>query len=136
KYQVTNIHKDYVITKANSAWRTEKSRRRRLVRDAKTVEAKKRRLPTYCKKEDLEAFITHSTSEKFQKKSKQAAEARSQVKAQYTGGRKGIPTRWKELEMKSPTGEIYRPSVFLETHEFTQMIIPHLLNHWPLQKWH
>ncbi|KAI3995719.1 hypothetical protein MKX01_020792 [Papaver californicum] len=88
-------------------------------RDAKTVEENKRRLPTYCKKEDWEAFITYNTSENFQKKSKQAAEARSQVKAQYTGGRKGIPTRWKELEMKSPTGEIYRPSIFLETHKFT-----------------
>ncbi|KAI3956439.1 hypothetical protein MKX01_016852 [Papaver californicum] len=46
--------REYVLTKGNSAWRTEKSKQRRLVKDATTVQEKKRRLPTYCKKEDWE----------------------------------------------------------------------------------
>ncbi|KAI3953682.1 hypothetical protein MKW98_017506 [Papaver atlanticum] len=118
-YQVTQIHKKYVLTKANSAWRTEKSKQWRLVNGATTIEEKKRKVPTYYKKDDWERFITNNTSEDFQKKSEQGAQARSQVKAQYTGGRKGVPRRWLELEKESPTGEIYRPDVFLKTHKVT-----------------
>ncbi|RZC78873.1 hypothetical protein C5167_003112 [Papaver somniferum] len=58
---------------------------------------KKRKLPTYNKKEDWEKFINNISDPKWLKKSEQAAEARSNVKAQYTGGRKGVPTRWNEL---------------------------------------
>ncbi|XP_026436414.1 uncharacterized protein LOC113334352 [Papaver somniferum] len=44
---------------------------------------------------------------------------RSQVKARYTGGRKGVPRTWHEMEKESPTGEIYRPYVFVKTHKVT-----------------
>ncbi|KAI3835833.1 hypothetical protein MKW92_019698 [Papaver armeniacum] len=104
----TAIHKKYVLAKANSAWRTEKSNKKRLLNDVTSVEEKKRKLPAYNKKEDWEKFINNIIME-----------ARSNVKAQYTGGRKGVPTRWNELEKESPTGQIYRPDVFLKTHRAT-----------------
>ncbi|KAI3954964.1 hypothetical protein MKW98_004967 [Papaver atlanticum] len=84
-----------------------------------SAQEKKRMLPAYNNKEDWEKFIDNMSDPKFLKKSEQAAEARSQVKAQYTGGRKGVPTRWNELEKESPTGQIYRPDVFLKTHRAT-----------------
>ncbi|RZC53857.1 hypothetical protein C5167_012711 [Papaver somniferum] len=55
----------------------------------------------------------------WSKKSEQAAKERSQVKVQYIGGRKGVPTRWIKMEKESPTGAIYKPDVFLETHSVT-----------------
>ncbi|RZC67808.1 hypothetical protein C5167_011497 [Papaver somniferum] len=44
---------------------------------------------------------------------------RSQVKDRYTGGRKGVPRTWLEMEKESPTGEIYRTDVFVKTHKVT-----------------
>ncbi|MCL7048182.1 hypothetical protein MKW94_020283 [Papaver nudicaule] len=117
-YQVTEINKEYVLLKSNSAWRTEKCKQRRKVMDAKTVQEKKRRVPTYYNKDDWEAFIDYNTSDKFKEKSKKASEARAQVQAQYTGGRKGIPRTWLQMEQESPTGEVYRPHVYLATHNF------------------
>ncbi|XP_026459401.1 uncharacterized protein LOC113360066 [Papaver somniferum] len=116
---VTIIHKKYVLAKANSAWRTEKSNKKRSLNDVTSVEEKKRKLPAYNKKDDWEKFINNISDPKWLKKSQQDAEARSDVKAQYTGGRKGVPTRWNELEKESPTGQIYRPDVFLKTHRAT-----------------
>ncbi|XP_026418990.1 uncharacterized protein LOC113314408 [Papaver somniferum] len=118
-YQVTAIHKKCVLAKANSAWRTEKSNKKRLLNDVTSVEEEKRKLPAYNKKEYWEKFINNISDPKWLKKSEQAAEARSNVKAQYTGGRKGVPTRWNELEKESPIGQIYWPDVFLKTHRPT-----------------
>ncbi|RZC55902.1 hypothetical protein C5167_014751 [Papaver somniferum] len=118
-YQVITINKKYVLAKENSAWRTEKSNKKRSLNDVTSVEEKKRKLPAYNKKEDWGKFINNISDPKWLKKFEQAAEARSNVKAQYTGGRKGVPTRWNELEKESPTGQIYRPDVFLKTHRAT-----------------
>ncbi|RZC89589.1 hypothetical protein C5167_027131 [Papaver somniferum] len=63
--------------------------KRRLVNDGTTLQEKKRKLPTFYKKEDWE----NNTSEKFQKKSEQAVRAVTSEGSVYRWQEGGV--KWK-----------------------------------------
>ncbi|XP_026436531.1 uncharacterized protein LOC113334514 isoform X2 [Papaver somniferum] len=133
KYEVTEIYKPNIPTKANVSWRNWKHQLRRVLDKYDTIAEMKRNMleRLIAKREDWESFVDFFNTDEDKKRRAAGKNAREAVELLQSCGKKGISRTIYDLEKESPTGEINRCVVFATTH-VTKTINDQMHPHPPL----
>ncbi|KAI3876791.1 hypothetical protein MKX03_037458 [Papaver bracteatum] len=118
KYEVAEIYKPNILTKANVSWRNWKHQLRLVMDKYDIVAEMKRNMPErlIAKREDWESFFDFCNTDEDKKLRAAGKKAREAVELLQSCGRKGIARTIYDLDKESPTSEINRCVVFATTH--------------------
>ncbi|KAI3915758.1 hypothetical protein MKW92_033187 [Papaver armeniacum] len=126
KYVVPEIYKPNVLLRANKAYKNWKRQLRVEMDKHDTIAERKRNMPKRMIKnrEDWESFVDFCNTDEDRKRRAIGKKAREGLEFLHSCGRKGIHRKIYELEKESPTGEVTRAAIFLDTHISKQINDP------------
>ncbi|RZC55867.1 hypothetical protein C5167_014730 [Papaver somniferum] len=118
KYVVPEIYKPNVLLRANKAYKTWKRQLRVELDKHETTAERKINMPKRLikKREDWESFVDFCNTDEDRKRRAIGKKAREGLEFLHSCGRKGIHRKIYDLEKESPTGEVSRAAIFLDTH--------------------
>ncbi|KAI3863350.1 hypothetical protein MKX03_023290 [Papaver bracteatum] len=118
KYVVPEIYKPNVLLRANKAYKNWKRQLRVEMDKHETIAERKINMPKRMikKREDWESFVDFCNTDEDRKRRAIGKKAREGLEFLHSCGRKGIHRKIYELEKESPTGEVSRAAIFLDTH--------------------
>ncbi|RZC63076.1 hypothetical protein C5167_024822 [Papaver somniferum] len=118
KYVVPEIYKPSVLLRANKAYKNWKRQLRVELDKHETIAERKRNMPKRMikKREDWESFVDFCNTDEDRKRRAIGKKAREGLEFLHSCGRKGIHRKIYDLEKESPTGEVTRAAIFLDTH--------------------
>ncbi|KAI3957988.1 hypothetical protein MKW98_020630 [Papaver atlanticum] len=118
KYVVPEIYKPNVLLRANKAYKNWKRQLRVELDKHDTVAERKINMPKRLIKnrEDWESFVDFCNTDEDKKRRAIGKKAREGLEFLHSCGRKGIHRKIYDLEKESPTGEVTRAAIFLDTH--------------------
>ncbi|KAI3915755.1 hypothetical protein MKW92_033184 [Papaver armeniacum] len=117
-YAVPEIYKPNVLSRAGMSWRNWKHNLRLELDEQKTVAERKKSIPwrLITKREDWESFVDFCNTDEDRKRRAAGKNACKAVELIQSCGRTGIYRKIYEMEKESPTGEVNRAAIFVDTH--------------------
>ncbi|KAI3916514.1 hypothetical protein MKW92_007585 [Papaver armeniacum] len=118
RYVVPEIYKPNVLARASKSYKTWKSQLRGEMDKHETIAEKKNNMPwrLISNREDWESFVDFCNTDEDKKRRAAGRKARENLEFLHSCGRKGIYRKLYELEKESPTGEVNRAAIFVDTH--------------------
>ncbi|XP_026388851.1 uncharacterized protein LOC113283731 [Papaver somniferum] len=118
RYVVPEIYKPNVLSRASKSYKTWKSQLRVEMDKHETVAEKQINMPwrLISNREDWESFVDFCNTDEDKKHRAAGRKARENLEFLHSCGRKGIYRKLYELEKESPTGEVNRAAIFVDTH--------------------
>ncbi|KAI3957989.1 hypothetical protein MKW98_020631 [Papaver atlanticum] len=118
RYVVPEIYKPNVLSRASKSYKTWKSQLRVEMDKHETIAEKKINMPwrLISNREDWESFVDFCNTDEDKKRRAAGRKARENLEFLHSCGRKGIYRKLYELEKESPTGEVNRAAIFVDTH--------------------
>ncbi|XXG82888.1 hypothetical protein AAC387_Pa10g0766 [Persea americana] len=117
-YNINEIHKIFVMKKANISWKGWKYMLRHQAIDKYLTDVeRKSNVPKYVKPEDWVKFVDISSTSAALAAREAGKIARSKLKSPHTTGRKGQARVAAELKAKNPDQPLTRTDLFLATHK-------------------
>ncbi|RZC63078.1 hypothetical protein C5167_024827 [Papaver somniferum] len=117
-YAVPEIYKPNVLSRAGMSWRNWKHNLRLELDEQKTIAERKKNIPwrLITKREDWESFVDFCNTDEDRKRRAAGKKACEAVELIQKCGRTGIYRKIYEMEKESPTGEVNRAAIFVDTH--------------------
>ncbi|KAI3916507.1 hypothetical protein MKW92_007578 [Papaver armeniacum] len=117
-YAVPEIYKPNVLSRAGMSWRNWKHNLRLELDEQKTIAERKQNIPwrLITKREDWESFVDFCNTDEDRKRRAAGKKACKAVELIQSCGRTGIYRKIYEMEKESPTGEVNRAAIFVDTH--------------------
>ncbi|KAI3957984.1 hypothetical protein MKW98_020626 [Papaver atlanticum] len=117
-YAVPEIYKPNVLSRAGMSWRNWKHNLRLELDEQKTIAERKKYIPCrlITKREDWESFVDFCNTDEDRKRRAAGKKACEAVELIQKCGRTGIYRKIYEMEKESPTGEVNRAAIFVDTH--------------------
>ncbi|KAI3915759.1 hypothetical protein MKW92_033188 [Papaver armeniacum] len=118
RYVVPEIYKPNVLARASKSYKTWKSQLRGEMDKHETIAEKKKNMPwrLISNREDWESFVDFCNTDEDKKRRAAGRKARENLEFLHSCGRKGIYRKLYDLEKASPTGEVNRAAIFVDTH--------------------
>ncbi|XP_026457050.1 uncharacterized protein LOC113357805 [Papaver somniferum] len=118
RYVVPEIYKPNVLSRASKSYKTWKSQLRVEMDKHETIDEKKMNMPwrLISNREDWVSFVDFCNTDEDKKRRAAGRKARENLEFLHSCGRKGIYRKLYELEKESPTGEVNRAAIFVDTH--------------------
>ncbi|MCL7050754.1 hypothetical protein MKW94_007431 [Papaver nudicaule] len=118
QYVVPEVYKPSVLSRAGCAWKKWKSQLRTEMDKYETISERKINMPErfISKREDWENFVDFCNTDEDRKRRARGKKANEAMEFVSACGRKGIYRKIYDMEKESPTGEVNRSAIFLDTH--------------------
>ncbi|KAI3894773.1 hypothetical protein MKW92_030760 [Papaver armeniacum] len=117
-YVIPQVSKPNILSRARISWKNWKSHLRVEMDKHETVAEKKRNMPErlITNREDWERFVDFCNTEEDRKCRAIGKKSREALQFLHSTGRTGIFRKKYDMEKESPTGEVNRAVLFVETH--------------------
>ncbi|XP_026423140.1 uncharacterized protein LOC113319057 isoform X2 [Papaver somniferum] len=117
-YVIPQVSKPNILSRARISWKNWKSQLRVEMDKHETVAEKKRNMPErlITNREDWEHFVDFCNTEEDRKRRTIGKKSREALQFLHSTGRTGLFRKKYDMEKESPTGEVNRAVLFVETH--------------------
>ncbi|KAI3855190.1 hypothetical protein MKW92_037926 [Papaver armeniacum] len=118
EYVIPQVYKPNILSRARISWKNWKSQLRVEMDKHETVVEKKINMPIrlITNREDWERFVDFCNTEEDRKRRAIGKKSREALQFLHSTGRTGLFRKIYNMEKESPTGEVDRAVVFVETH--------------------
>ncbi|XP_026423311.1 uncharacterized protein LOC113319261 [Papaver somniferum] len=118
EYVIPQVYKPNILSRARISWKNWKSQLRVEMDKHETVAEKKINMPIrlITNREDWERFVDFCNTEEDRKRRAIGKKSREALQFLHSTGRTGLFRKIYNMEKESPTGEVDRGVVFVETH--------------------
>ncbi|KAI3916508.1 hypothetical protein MKW92_007579 [Papaver armeniacum] len=118
KYVVPEIYKPYILSRANKSWKNWKHYLRLKMDKYETIAEKKKNMPRRLirNREHWESFVDFCNTDEDRKLRAIGKKSIQANEFTHSCGRRGIYRKIYDLEKESPTGEVSRAAIFVDTH--------------------